>query len=143
MAGIQPNEYKLRGERINVTYLTDGFHDVPTLSYSDGQQNLDFSGTEIRTLQTEIGTLVTVTTRRTIDTGATLFSFLLPGIELADRTQNQSFRTAGVITLQKGPDSIPLSPFQTYEVIHMHGTASSVMVPLTATPQGAGTAAAQ
>jgi hypothetical protein len=141
---IQPNEFKLKGGEINVTYLSDGFHDVPSLTYSDGQQTKNFSGAEIRTLQTEIGILVSVSTRISIDTGSTSFSFLLPAIELADNTQSQHFKTAGITTAHKGPDSFPRTGvLETYEVIHMHGTASAVMVPLDTTVQGAGAATAK
>jgi hypothetical protein len=127
----QPNEYRLKGGEIHVTYLTDGFHGVPSFAYDDGQLNKVFTGPEIRTLQTEIGTLVSVTTRTTIDTGSTEFSVLLPAIDLADRTQTQHFKTAGIITTHKGPDSFPRTGLlETYEVIHMHGTASIVAVPL-------------
>jgi hypothetical protein len=127
----QPNEYKLKGGEIHVTYLTDGFHDVPSFAYDDGQLNKVFTGPEIRTLQTEIGTLVSVTTRLTIDTGSTEFSVLLPAIDLADSTKTQHFKTAGIITVHKGPDSFPRTGLlETYEVIHMHGTASIVEVPL-------------
>jgi hypothetical protein len=139
---LQPNHYQLKGGDITVTYLLDGFHNVPTLSYSDGQQTKEFSGAEIRTLDTEIGTLVSVTTFITIDTGATSFSVLLPAIELADRAHPQHFRTVGISTRHKGPDSFPLTGVrETYEIIHMHGTASSVLVPLEAVPAPIGAAA--
>ena len=127
----QPNKYQLKGGDIHVTYLTDGFHNVPSFAYNDGQLNTVFTGSDIRSLETEIGTLVSVTTRVTIDTGSTEFSVLLPAIDLADRTQTQHFKTAGIITTHKGPDSFPRTGLlETYEVIHMHGTASIVEVPL-------------
>lgn len=127
----QPNKYQLKGGDIHVTYLTEGFHDVPSFSYNDAELNKVFTGSDIRTLETEIGTLVSVTTRITIDTGSTEFSVPLPAIDLASSTQTQHFKTAGIITSHKGPDSFPRNGLlESYEVIHMHGTASIVAVPL-------------
>jgi hypothetical protein len=133
MANVQPNEYVLKGGNIAVSYVTNGFQNQPTLAYNDGQQTKSFRGSEIRILQTEIGSLVSVTTFLTIDTGSTTFSVLIPVIELADKSQIQNFKTAGILTNHKGPDSFPSTGVrETYEIIHMHGTAREVIVPLAA-----------
>ncbi|HEY3939398.1 MAG TPA: hypothetical protein VGL97_18345 [Bryobacteraceae bacterium] len=133
MANVQPNEYVLKGGNIAVSYVTNGFQNQPTLAYNDGQQTKSFRGTEIRLLKTEIGSLVSVTTFLAIDTGSTSFSALLPVIELADRTQTQNFKTAGILTNRKGPESFPGTGVrESYELIHMHGTARVVVVPLAA-----------
>ena len=97
-ATLQPNEYVLHGGGVSITYVTNGFLGHPTLSYKDAQQALDFKGPEIRVLPTEIGGLVTVTTRMTIDAGSTTFSFLIPVIFLADQKAEQKFKTAGIRT---------------------------------------------
>jgi hypothetical protein len=137
MANVQPNEYVLKGGNITVSYVTNGFQNQPTLAYNDGQQTKSFRGSDIRLLQTEIGSLVSVTTFRAIDTGSTSFSALLPVIELVDRTQTQNFKTAGILTNHKGPDSFPSTGVrETYELIHMHGTARLVVVPLAAGTAG-------
>ena len=88
---VQPNEYRLTGGNITVNYLTANFLGQPFLSFNDGSRTQDFSGSAIRVSDVGIGTLVSVTTFMTIDTGATEFSVLLPFIELADATKTQQF----------------------------------------------------
>jgi hypothetical protein len=56
-------------------------------TYQDLQQTLNFSGAEIRQADNEIGTLVSVTTRMTVDTGGTTFSILLPRINIPGGTE--------------------------------------------------------
>jgi hypothetical protein len=88
----------------------------------------DFFGSAVRVLETGIGTLVTVTTHMTIDTGGTEFSVLLPVIELANATQTQTFSTDGIITHFKGPDSFPATGVrETYNFIPMKGTARFIL----------------
>jgi hypothetical protein len=140
MANITPNEYTLEGGGIKVVYITSNFLGQPFLSYTQGGTTKDFFGTAIRVLETGVGTLVTVTTFMTIDTGGTEFSVLLPFIELADATKTQEFATDGIATRFKGPDSFPLTGVrETYEFIPMEGIARVVrfLIPrLTVTKAG-------
>src|SRR5437667_1385852 len=124
MPNIQPNEYTLKGGNITVNYLTSNFLGQPFLSYNDGTQTKEFFGSAIRVAEIGIGTLVTVTTFMTIDTGGTEFSVLLPVIELADATKTQQFSTDGIVTHFKGPDSFPSTGVrETYEFLPITGTA--------------------
>ena len=66
-----PNLYQLSGKHLNITYSTSGIDGKPHFSYQDLQQTLNFTGDQIRSVETEIGTLVTVTIRMTVDTGGT------------------------------------------------------------------------
>ena len=121
---VQPNEYTLQGGNITVHYVTTNFLGQPFLSYSDGVLTREFFGSAIRVLNVGIGTLVSVTTFMTIDTGATEFSVLIPFIELADIGKSQAFTTDGIITAFKGPDSFPLTGVrESYDFIPMKGTA--------------------
>src|SRR5215470_6384190 len=104
MPPVQPNQYVLKGGSITVTYTTSNFLGQPFLSYNDGTTTKDFFGSAIRVVDVGIGTLVTVTTHMTIDTGGTEFSVLLPAIQLADANKTQQFNTDGVITTFKGPE---------------------------------------
>ena len=125
---VTPNEYTLSGGGLTVTYITSNFLGQPFLSYTDGTGTKDFFGAAIRTVNVGIGTLVTVTTRMTIDTGGTEFSVLLPVIELPGIGKTQAFSTDGIITNFKGPDSFPLTGVrETYEFIPMSGTARRVL----------------
>lgn len=128
MAGVTPNEYTLSGGGLSVTYITSNFLGQPFLSYTDGAGTKDFSGPAVRTVNVGIGTLVTVTTRMTIDTGGTEFSMLLPAIELPAIGKTQAFSTDGIITNFKGPDSFPLTGVrETYDFIPMSGAARRVL----------------
>jgi hypothetical protein len=121
---VQPNEYTLQGGNITVRYITSNFLGQPFLSYNDGTPTKEFFGSAIRALDVGIGTLVSVTTFMTIDTGATEFSVLIPFIELADAAKSQAFTTDGIITAFKGPDSFPLTGVrESYDFIPMKGTA--------------------
>jgi Domain of unknown function (DUF1843) len=142
MPNVQPNEYNLAGENVHVVYSTIG----PTLEYVGslassvpGAQTLTFSGAEINTQALEIGTLVTVGIRHTIDTGGTSFSLLIPVIELANDLQTQAFSTIGIWTRAAGPDSFPSTGVrESYSTGALTGTASCrhlpPIVPLYAAP---------
>jgi len=128
MSVVQPNEYTLKGGNITFTYVKHNFLGQPFVSYTEGGQTKDFSGSAVRVLETGIGTLVTVTTHMTIDTGGTEFSVLLPVIELADTTKTQAFLTDGISTYFKGPDSFPATGVrETYNFIPMNGTARFIL----------------
>jgi hypothetical protein len=134
MANIQPNEYTLAGGGVTINFVTDGFLGRPTLSYKDKHHALHFKGPEIRLLPTEIGGLVSVTLKMTIDAGSTSFSFLIPVIELADRQAEQKFETVGVRTEHKTALVLPGTGLrEIYEIHKVEGIARSVIVPLAAT----------
>src|SRR5579884_1438443 len=80
--GKKPNLYQVSGDGIHVTYSTSGFDGKPHFSYQDATRNESFTGDGIRTVQTEIGTLVTVTIRLTIDSGSTSFTLFVPNVNL-------------------------------------------------------------
>jgi len=128
MPAVQPNEYTLTGGNLKFTYVKNNFLGQPFASYTENGQTRDFFGTAVRVLETGIGTLVTVTTHMTIDTGGTEFSVLLPVIELADITKTQNFSTDGIVTHFKGPDSFPRTGVrETYDFIPMTGTARFIL----------------
>jgi hypothetical protein len=123
---IAPNLYELSGEGIAITYSTTSLDGKPRLSYSKGRQTLSFSGDEIDSLQTDIGTLVSVVIANIPDRGTTIFSVLLPSIRLGD-SGKQSFRTLGITTVTKttiaGP---PQGAQQTYKTVALRGSAQKV-----------------
>jgi hypothetical protein len=134
MANVQPNQYVLNHEGLTVTY-TQLIPNNPTLTYTDGTQTRHFSGSEIRVLPTEIGSLVTVTTKITVDTGSTSFSVLIPVVLLPDG-QNQTFEAVGIQTVHKTGLVIPSSGArEIYTICTMQGTAKVVKAGAT---QGAG-----
>jgi len=122
-----PNLYQLQGHHLHVLYAASGIDGQPHFDYQDAHQTLHFKGEEIRTVELEIGTLVTVTTRLTVDSGSTSFSVLLPRVNL-DQTQQAHITTEGITTLTR----LSLVPqfnkgqTQLYTVTRLTGTAQLV-----------------
>jgi len=131
MANLQPNRYVLQSSngQTKVDYETSSFIGQPTLNLTLGSgPTRHFAGSQIRTLTTEIGTLVTVTTNITIDTGATSFSVLIPAITLKSITDQETFASEAVVTTHSGPNSFPLTGVhEKYQFIPLQGTASLVL----------------
>src|SRR5512142_3038327 len=113
MANFQPNRFVLRSAdgKTKVDYETTSFIGQPSLNLTlpPGHPIRHFAGSQIRTVNTELGVLVTVTTPMTIDTGSTSFSVLLPAITLTGIGDHQTFSTEAIITAHTGPNSIPLT----------------------------------
>ena len=131
MANIQPNRYVLQSHdgKTKVDYETASFFGQPTLNLTEGTGPVrHFSGSQIRTLNSEIGTLVTVTTRMTIDAGATSFSVLIPAVTLTAILDHQRIATDAIVTTHSGPNSVPATGVhETYHFIPLTGDARFVL----------------
>jgi hypothetical protein len=132
MANIQPNRYTLQSNdgKTKVDYETSNFIGQPTLNLTQGPGGpiRHFAGSQIRTRNTEIGLLVTVTTQMTVDTGSTSFSVLIPSITLTGVTDRKSFSTDAIVTTHTGPNSVPaMGVHETYQFITMKGEATLVL----------------
>lgn len=148
MASIQPNRFVLHSSdaknKVDVDYETSSFIGQPVLNLTLGPGGpiRHFSGSQIRSCNTEIGTLVTVTTQMTVDTGSTSFSVLIPAISLTGIGDQKSFTTDVVITTHSGPNSAPSAGVhETYQFIPMKGQATfvaSLVAALTGTVAKAG-----
>lgn len=122
------NLFTLHGHLLQISYSTSGIDGKPHFQYQDAHQTLNFSGDQIRTISTEIGTLVTVNIRTTIDSGSTSFSLLLPTVNLG---QNLSLplHTIGITTVHKF-SIIPALNLGQKELSHateLNGTAQHVV----------------
>jgi hypothetical protein len=122
-----PNLFQLSGDGIHVTYSTSGFDGKPHFSYHDAHQNKQFTGDQIRTVQTEIGTLVTVTLLLLVDAGSTTFTVLIPTVNL--RTSDSAhIATDGIVTLHRTSIIGPLQGQSEFYTVHpLTGTASFVV----------------
>lgn len=128
-AGLrQPNLYQLHGEKLQISYSTSSIRGTPGFSYQDGHQSLSFHGDEIRTTPTDLGTLVSVTIRKTVDTGSTTFTLLLPRVNL-QKTLTASITTEGITTEHRISPVPALNQGQldTFTVTHLTGNAQSVV----------------
>jgi hypothetical protein len=131
MANLQPNRFVLQSNdgKTKVDYETTSLAGPAVLNLSQGPGPIrHFSGSQIRTRNTEIGALVTVTTHLTIDTGSTSFSVLIPAITLASPSEQRAFTTDAIVTTHSGPNSVPITGVhETYQFIPMKGEASYVV----------------
>jgi hypothetical protein len=127
MAELEPNHYALTGHGpLQVVYASTGLAGQPQLTYQDLQLSLQFSGGDIRRVESDVGTLVSVTIIKTVDTGSTSFSVLIPRVTLQNG-QPAHIRTAGVTTLHRLTVDTPAhGQLDTYQLHYLSGTASVV-----------------
>ncbi|SRR5260221_8068773 len=124
----QPNLYELSGGGIHITYSTSGVGGQPHFTYHDALQVKSFTGNQITTLQTSIGTLVTVTIHITVDSGSTTFSVLLPNVNLPTGPFGSANITAeGITTLHKFSIFQVQGQTEFYTVVPMQGAARHVL----------------
>ena len=131
MANIQPNRYVLQSQdgKTKVDYETSSFIGQPILNLTQAPGPIrHFSGSQIRAITTEIGTLVTVTTHLTVDSGSTSFSVLIPAISLASVSEHKAFTTEAIVTAHSGPISVPSAGVhESYQFIPLKGEANFVI----------------
>jgi hypothetical protein len=130
---VAPNLYDLSGRlpgghTLHVTYSTRGFDGKPHLSYQDGTQGLSFSGDQIRVVEADIGMLVSVTIRMTVDTGSTSFSVLIPRVNLpAGPGQSAPIASDGITTVHRFSVLPMHGQLDLYSVVKLSGTARFVV----------------
>jgi hypothetical protein len=128
MAFIQPNFYSLSGGGLHVTYSTSGISGQPHLHYASPFLTRNFTGNEIHSAPSPLGTLVTVTIQMTVDSGSTSFTLLVPRVNLNGPADSVHIVTEGITTHHR------FSVFQgamhgqldTYSVTALSGNASHV-----------------
>jgi hypothetical protein len=88
---------------------------------------MNFEGDQIRSMESEIGTLVSVTIFATVDAGSTSFTLLLPHVNL-DQSQQATITTEGITTLHRSSLLPVFNQGQTelYTVERLTGTAAAV-----------------
>ncbi|MFO0762949.1 MAG: hypothetical protein U0359_41320 [Byssovorax sp.] len=125
---VAPNLYQLQGSNLHITYSTSGIDGKAHFTYQDAHQTLSFRGDEIRTQETEIGMLVSVSLRRTVDTGSTTFTVLIPTVRL-DQGHSAPVSTEGITTIHRFSVIPAFNKGQTelYNVAGLRGTAQFVV----------------
>ena len=124
-----PNLYELQGDKVRITYSTSSISGQPQFNFSQGRKALHLSGTDIQTVKTPIGTLVTVTIDETPDLKKVLFSLVLPDVNLQQSGKKANIKTIGIITTIKtsiGGPTLTKGALQTYKVKNLAGTAKIV-----------------
>ena len=114
--------------KLKVDYETTSFIGQPVLNLTQAPGPIrHFAGSQIRRLETEVGTLVTVTTQMTVDTGSTSLSLLIPAITLNAISDQQNFTTEAIVTTHSGPNSVPANGVhEKYHFVHLQGEANFI-----------------
>ena len=80
---MSANHFVLRHHDVEVEYTAGVTPGIPALTYCDGSSpKKSFTGAEIATDETALGTLVSVPLQQTIDTGGERFGFVLPQLDV-------------------------------------------------------------
>ncbi len=124
---VTPNLYQLSSKHLQVTYTTTGLDGRPTLTYQDAHQGKSFKGDEIRAVECDLGTLVSVTLLITVDRGSTSFSLVIPRMQIPKGT-SAPVHTDGVTTVHRLAVATLLTQGQldTYSTMALQGTAQAV-----------------
>ena len=124
-----PNLYQLQGSGIHVTYSTGGFGSKLNFTYQDAQGSQSFSDSQVNVSQTPIGSVVTATIRRTVDTGSTSFSVLIPTVNLTGPGQAAPVHTEGITTIHRFSiiKTFDQGQIELYQFTPLSGTANQVL----------------
>lgn len=122
-----PNLYQVQGRHLHVTYSTTSASGQPRFTYQDAHGTQSFEGDAIRGTETEIGTLVTVTIARTVDSGSTSFTLLVPRVNLG-QDASVPITTEGITTIHRFSIVPAFNHGQTeiYRVDTLRGAARAV-----------------
>lgn len=125
----EPNLFDLQAYETRITYSTSSITGVPQLSYQDQRLSLTFSGEDLRRLETEIGSLVTVTLEQIPDLQTVTLTLLVPTINLREGSTESPVQTVAIVTTQRtsigGPQLLE-GQVQTYRTLPLEGTAQLV-----------------
>jgi hypothetical protein len=127
-AFVPANMFSLTGGGLHIGYSTTSIDGKPRMTYQNPMRSLSFQGDEIRKVEGDLGTVVSVTIVRTIDSGSTTFSLLVPNVILPAPFSNVSIYTDGITTHHAFSIVPALNQGQRdfYEVTRLQGTASNV-----------------
>ena len=122
----EPNLYELSSDDRIVSYTTSSVagQRLFTFAHSEGQHS--FTGGEIESAETALGTEVTVTLETVPDLETIRLTLILPSIRMS-QGEEVSVSTFGVLTTTSTPVAGPPPGVgQTYEVFMLDGTAKLV-----------------
>jgi hypothetical protein len=121
------NIFELTGENVHISYsargpIVDQPGLQPTITYQDSDQTLTFTEDQIRTQQSDMGPLVSVTLLPSIDAGATILTILLPIVHMGDMRE-QPFETFAIVSKSFG--MLPrVGASQVYNVMQLNGVGT-------------------
>jgi len=123
---VSANRYELQNRTVSVSFSATSKTGEPLVHYKDRQREVSARGKEIRLVETEIGTVVSITLEPDADAGSLIFSVLIPRVTL--RGGGQPVVTEGIHTRSRLPPRRPTTvQLQTYDVVKLKGTATFVV----------------
>ena len=126
---LSPNLFELQGKDTQITYSTSSIVGVPQFNYQTPNLNLNFSDTDIRAQDTEIGREITVTLEQTPDLETITLTLLIPTINLSPGTTENPIETVAIITTARtsigGPNLVE-GQIQIYDTLSLQGIARVV-----------------
>jgi hypothetical protein len=121
------NLYELSGHGTRVSYSSSSISGRPILTYEHQGKSQSFQGDALRVLETEIGSLVTVTLEAVPDLHVVTLSVLVPPVNVEGteaRVETESIRTTARTSIA-GP-SLVKGQVNIYETVKLHGSAKAV-----------------
>jgi hypothetical protein len=122
------NTFTLQCRDISITYSATSITGQPLLHYKDRRHEVNAQGQEIRQVETEIGSMVSITLEPDTDAGELLFTLMVPRVTLAAGGGEQPIKTVGLLTRSRLFPRLPVSvQLQTYETVDLKGNAAFVV----------------
>jgi len=118
--------FDVSGDGLHVTYTSPGADGQPHLTFVSPARTLTFTGPEIRTVASpDVGTLVSVTLRRTVDSGATSFTLVIPPVALESPDATAPIEMIGITTVHRFSviPRLRLGQLASYSEVILSGTA--------------------
>jgi len=126
----QANQFDLSGKGYRISYATTSIAGVPLFQFEGHGVSHSFKGEEIRAVDTELGTLVTVTLETVPDLETVTFSVVLPAINMREQDQQVEFDAVGIHATHRtsigGPTLID-GALSSYRSLDLSGQARSVV----------------
>lgn len=100
-----PLLYELKGGRTEIRFFKSGASGQPEFNYKDARRELSFSGTEVATVETDFGTLVTVIVGNVPDLHTERFTVVLPHVRLNSNLE-VDLTTVGINSFRSAPPQV-------------------------------------
>ncbi|HZU66519.1 MAG TPA: hypothetical protein VFA09_04505 [Ktedonobacteraceae bacterium] len=111
--------FLLAGEGVKISYYVNE-DNSSELDYEDANGTLTFQSDHLNIQNSSLGTLITATLKSAADSGARMFTLVLPQVKLGGQTE-QPLETLGIITQDNSTKSKAGAQL-TYQVIPLKGT---------------------
>ena len=125
-----PNLFNLEGDGATISFAASSIAGVPQFSYRDSEHNVSQSGEDIRRLETEIGTLVTIDLAQIPDLQTIKVTLVLPTVNLPQPANVSDLQTIAILTTARttiGGPNLVVGQIESYRTLYLRGTARKVV----------------